>query len=518
MKNRNLITALWLAISPNLWAQTEANVLANELEISGMNGIHEYQLRLQLPDKQIKTLTLSPAESVRFTDTDFAMVGFADGLYKYELFPIKATKQKRLSNEKQAEANQPSKLSGTFNVFNGLTSNDQDEVDFNEGDNNTTVRAPVITGDQSIRNSLCVGFDCIDNEIYGFDTIRLKENNLRIKFDDTSAAAGFAANDWELTANGQNSGDPSYFSITDSTAANRPFTVEAGAGADALYVENGGQIGIGTSQPAVEIHVVDGDTPTFRLDQGPDGGFAPQIWDVAGNESNFFIRDVTNASALPFRIKPGAPSNSLYVTADGDIGVGTSAPSKRFHMRTEAGSVGFILDKGATNEQWKFVSRGDDFQISKVGTGTVQLEVTDAGAFNIIDNLVMDSNGNVTIQGVLSQNSDVNVKENIQLVNTAEVLDKVMGLPISVWNYKFDDESIKHLGPMAQDFFKQFNLGATDDKITTIDTSGVALASIKELGKKLSEKDQEVQSLQAQNQQLSQRMAVLEEAIKSLKQ
>jgi hypothetical protein len=46
----------------------------------------------------------------------------------------------------------------------------------------------------------------VNNESFGFDTIRLKENNTRIKFDDTSVSAGFPANDWQLTANDSASG------------------------------------------------------------------------------------------------------------------------------------------------------------------------------------------------------------------------------------------------------------------------------------------------------------------------
>ena len=39
--------------------------------------------------------------------------------------------------------------------------------------------------------SLCVGNDCVNGESFGFDTMRLKENNLRIHFDDTSTSASF---------------------------------------------------------------------------------------------------------------------------------------------------------------------------------------------------------------------------------------------------------------------------------------------------------------------------------------
>jgi hypothetical protein len=70
-------------------------------------------------------------------------------------------------------------------------------------------------------------------------------------------------------------------------------------------VDDGGRVGLGTSTPVVDLHVVSGDSPTLRLEQNGSSGFTPQTWDVAGNETNFFVRDVTHSSNLPFRIRPG---------------------------------------------------------------------------------------------------------------------------------------------------------------------------------------------------------------------
>ena len=154
----------------------------------------------------------------------------------------------------------------------------------------------VINDDLIVDGSACIGFDCVNGESFGFDTIRLKENNLRIKFDDTSVAASFPRNDWQITANDSANGGQSKFSIDDITGSRTPFTIEAGARSHSLYVDDGGRMGLRTSTPSVELHTIDGDTPTLRLQQDGSSGFAPQTWDVAGNETNFFIRDVTNGS------------------------------------------------------------------------------------------------------------------------------------------------------------------------------------------------------------------------------
>src|SRR5207253_3202256 len=82
----------------------------------------------------------------------------------------------------------------------------------------------VIPDDLIVQGSACVGLDCVDGEAFGFDTIKLKENNLRIKFEDTSVAP-FPSNDWQLTANDSASGGANKFSIEDITGAKVPFTV-----------------------------------------------------------------------------------------------------------------------------------------------------------------------------------------------------------------------------------------------------------------------------------------------------
>ena len=207
-----------------------------------------------------------------------------------------------------------------------------------------------ILDDLIVGGSACIGFDCVNGESFGFDTIRLKENNLRIKFVDTSTSASFPTNDWQLTANDSSNGGANKFSIDDIDAGRTPFTIEAGAPSHSLYVDGGGQIGLGTSTPVVEMHMVDGNTPTMRLEQDGSSGFSQQTWDVAGNETNFFIRDASNGSKLPFRIFPNAPSDALTIEGStGDIGLGTKDPKANLDVRSSDNSWPDSPDMVVTN-------------------------------------------------------------------------------------------------------------------------------------------------------------------------
>ncbi|MGK0457547.1 MAG: hypothetical protein ACJAVE_000519 [Polaribacter sp.] len=198
--------------------------------------------------------------------------------------------------------------------------------------------------------SIAVGTDAVDGETFGFDTFRLKENNLQIHFDDTSVA-GFASNDWRIKINESGNGGSNYFGIEDATAGRMPFKILAGASDNAFFMAANGDIGLGTDSPLVNLHIVDGDSPTLRIEQDASGGWTPQSWDVSGNESNFFIRDNTNGSTLPFRIKPGAPQNALFIAANGNIGLGTATPNANASLELKSANKGFLLNRLTTAEK-----------------------------------------------------------------------------------------------------------------------------------------------------------------------
>lgn len=44
--------------------------------------------------------------------------------------------------------------------------------------------------------------------------------------------------------------------------------------------------------------------------------------------ANFFVRDVTSGSRLPFRIRPGAPTSSVDIAASGNVGINTGSPTR----------------------------------------------------------------------------------------------------------------------------------------------------------------------------------------------
>ena len=60
----------------------------------------------------------------------------------------------------------------------------------------------------------------------------------------------------------------------------------------------------------------------------------------------------------------------------------------------------------------------------------------------------------------------------------AEVLERLVEMPVQLWSYGWDEPTVRHLGPMAQDFAAAFGLGDTDRQIFLLDATGVCMAAI----------------------------------------
>jgi len=249
----------------------------------------------------------------------------------------------------------------------------------------STASADIVHADDVIaQSSLCVGIDCVNGESFGFDTIRMKENNLRIKAQDTSSTGSFPGNDWQITFNDSSNGGVNKFSIDDIDGGRTPFTLIAGAPSNSLFVSAQGHLGLGTSTPVVEAHVVDGDSPTIRLEQNGSSGFTAQTWDLAGNETNFFLRDVTNGSKLPFRVRPGAPTSSIDIAAGGNVGFGDASPDAALDVRRTGTRVTMELEATTDDSRWQMIVDSDNdpnagYSLTRVGSGTREFRLTPSG-------------------------------------------------------------------------------------------------------------------------------------------
>lgn len=256
-------------------------------------------LSIQRPDGEVITETFAAGRTPMLR-----LDGLADGMYSYELRGAQADVQ-----------------SGSFTVANGAV--------VSPYGSERAIPARVLrpstetffADDVSAAGGLCGGSDCTNAESYGLATAKLKENNTRLKFEDTSVAP-FPTSDWQLSANDTASGGANKFIVEDLTAVTVPVVIEGGTPTNTLYVDSAGRIGIRTSTPARDLTIANPVSVGIRMEQSASPF---QAWDIVANNNNFYVRDV-NHEQNPFIIKSSAPYNSLVVDTTGRIGLGVVNP------------------------------------------------------------------------------------------------------------------------------------------------------------------------------------------------
>lgn len=451
-----------------------------------------------------------------------------DGTYTYELRATAPGPKKIRNADEQTAVTSPATLaralvqSGFFTILNGgVVPPDISEPTRQRPPGTTTpsvtaqgigsidIMDVVHADDVIITGSACVGFDCLTDgtENFGFDTIKMKENNLQIYFDDTSTTVGFPANDWRFIANDSSSGGGNYFAIQDSTGAKTPFRIEAGARTNALYVSSGGRVGIGTATPVLHLHMLYGDTPSFRLDQDTSSGWTAQVWDIAGNESNFFIRDTTGGSKLPFRIQPGTPTNTLTLKSDGKVGIGTWAPAYKVEVETTGENCAIVTDRtdGATN----FMNATASYaQFGAVTNHPVRILVNSTWRMmiNPDGSLNMSNGASLTAGGQWLNSSSIELKDNIDCLSPDEAAAALSKLNPVKYSYKAD-RTERHVGFIAEEVP---DLVATKDRksLSPMDIVAVLTKVVQEQSRTIETQDARIEALERQVQVLvKQRLA-----------
>jgi hypothetical protein len=166
------------------------------------------------------------------------------------------------------------------------------------------------------------------------------------------------------------------------------------------------------------------------------------------------------------------------------------------------------------NDMGSFVWADSAGSLTSSGTNTFTARASNG--FFLTGNIT--TTGNLSVSGTISAGgvlltSDRNAKANFLAVDSREIAAKVALLPMQTWNYKAEDPSVRHMGPMAQDFRAAFGLGSDERRINMVDEGGVALASVQGLYKIIQDKDSRIAALENRNARLEARLAAIEKAL-----
>ena len=174
----------------------------------------------------------------------------------------------------------------------------------------------------------------------------------------------------------------------------------------------------------------------------------------AGGANYFGIEDKGDdgtSSTIPLRVDAGAPANSIRVDQNGRVGLGTATPS-----------------------------------------ATLQVA------------------GDAVVDGDFTAVSSRAVKHAFAPVEPRAVLERLVALPIAEWSFRTDPATVRHMGPVAEEFRAAFGLGRDERHVSPVDLSGVAFAAIQGLAEVVRRRDGEIAELRASRDELAARLAALE--------
>jgi len=563
----------WLGISAMAQVQKidepVAAIASSQTEITFQPQVAYSRLVLTVsaPTGEVYRKEFEGGAAASFKFIDDKGFNLPDGHYGYELRVVPqlsrearkalaASREKGNSAEVMQELQKSGQLpatisvqSGSFLIENGAVFSgapeegaepqvaNQTTQSKKKGGGTVTIQDVVTPDDVIIQGSACIGLDCVNNETFGFDTIRLKENNTRIQFDDTSTTAGFATNNWQIRANSSASGGASFLGFVDQGATGNSetgtvvFEVDAGAPANSLKVSSTGKVGLRTSTPVLDLHITTGDTPAHRLEQTAASGFTAQTWDIAGNEANFFVRDVTGGSRLPFRIRPGAPTSSIDISASGNVGVGTASPAGKLEVSGVSDTAParitgnaprldfFSTNANAGDRNWTFRSSQivfGDFDLFQsnakdgdpVTAGTIRFYIKNDGNVGI---------GTTSPAGKLDVNGSI-FQRGIQLFadyvfEPAYTLESIEDHSAFMWNNKhLPAVGAKKIDEHGQEIVE---IGARMRGL--LEELEKAHIYISTLNDRIGERDSQLTKLERQNADLAERLARLEFMLSSSK-
>ena len=120
--------------------------------------------------------------------------------------------------------------------------------------------------------------------------------------------------------------------------------------------------------------------------------------------------------------------------------------------------------------------------------------------------------------------SDRNRKQDFLSVDGEDLLARLRSVPVTTWRYRDEaDRSVRHIGPMAQDWARAFGFSSDNTTINMSDFDGVNLAAVqaleartREQSRQLGTQGQEIQALRSENAELRAQNRALEERMQRL--
>jgi trimeric autotransporter adhesin len=212
----------------------------------------------------------------------------------------------------------------------------------------------------------------------------------------------------------------------------------------------------------------------------------------------------------------GSYSNALGYTANAD---GTGAVAIGYRTTADADYSVAIGQRASTNGHAGAIVFADGSTTDSVeASANNQFSLRAAGGTRIFTNAT-ETTGVSLNAGGSSWNviSDRNRKEHFLAIDGEDVLARIRALPVTTWRYTGEeDRTVRHIGPMAQDWHRAFGFSADETTINMSDFDGVNLAAIQALDTRTAGQASRIQALEAENAALRAANAAMEQRLRRL--
>jgi len=354
----------------------------------------------------------------------------------------------------------------------------------------------VLSGGGPGFGNVCKGDFCtiaggVENQAYAFGTVSGGTQNIAKGRESTvpgglhneaggdySFTAGQNAQVRDPTASGDGNGDEGTFAWADYTPG--------------LFTSTGPDQFLIRATNGMRLATGDGSTPWFQavLASNTNGGTNLALQPLGGNvgigtnspQSRLDVRGDSWSDAG--RVLVGNLPAETWVELWSGAADGANPPAILWSDATVADDLRFgtgNFDGTSFTERMRIKGDGN------VGIGT-------SAPTNPLE---MASGAHVTGGGVWTDASSREIKENFAEIDARKLLESVANLPVTRWNYRIENKETKHIGPVAEDFHAAFDTGEDGKHLAALDTAGVALAAIQGLYEIVQEKDCEIEGLKS---------------------
>ena len=220
------------------------------------------------------------------------------------------------------------------------------------------------------------------------------------------------------------------------------------------------------------------------------------------------------------------PTDAVYATVGGGTGNVASGPFSVVPgglSNIAAGAHSFAAGRranvSAAHSGAFLYADSNDFDFHSVAANEFAVRAT--GGVRFVS--AIDAAGNPAAgvhlpegSGSWESFSDRNAKTDFAPVDGRKILEYVMRLPLSTWSYKTQSPSIRHIGPMAQDFYIIFGVGEDDKYISSVDADGIALAALQGLYQIMQDKDAQMKAQQQRIEAMETELAAQQNRLATL--